>query len=225
MAYQAEYSEYNDMNRFENLDSLETKVVQHLVYSQTKHAQNFWKLLKYGTLNALSQNDVSVSDRLALINNDSGYPTDKRVFLAPFIDDAWDAQCSSAYIFVDKIKPIDHTRAVIYLTVELITHSKVAVINGDGDPLLNPQANPNDSNDQDVVVVPVKNRETVLLKSILAELNGLYIDGVGYLQLNKMNGETGEVSMPLFNSRSFYGHSIKFLVEVSGVSGSGGYGY
>lgn len=225
MAYQAEYSEYNDMNRFENLDSLETKVVQHLVYSQTKHAQNFWKLLKYGTLNALSQDNVSVSDRLALINNDSGYPTDKRVFLAPFIDDAWDAQCSSAYIFVDKIKPIDHTRAVIYLTVELITHSKVAVINGDGDPILNPQANPNDSNDQDVVVVPVKNRETVLLKSILAELNGLYIDGVGYLQLNKMNGETGEVSMPLFNSRSFYGHSIKFLVEVSGVSGSGGYGY
>ena len=229
MRYQAEYSEYNDMNRFENLDSLETKVLQHLVYSNTKHANNFWKLLKYATLDALAQDDVSLADRINLISADCGYPTDKRVFLAPFIDDAWDAQCSSAYIFVDKIKPMDHTRAAVVLTVELVTHAKVAVINGDGDPVLNPQANPNDTNEQEQVIVPIKNRETILVKSVLAELNGLYIDGIGYLQLNKIGSddksELGGVTMPLFSSRSFYGHSIKFVVEISGVSGSGGYGY
>ena len=224
--YQAEYSDYSDMNRFENLDGLETKILEHLLYSQTKHANYFWKLLKYSTLNALSEPDLSLSDRLALVNNDNGFPTDKRVFLAPFVDDAWDTQCSSVYIFTERIKPTDYTRATVVVTVEIVTHSKVAVINGDGDPDLNPQANPNDTDQTGNLIVPIKNRETVLLKSVLAELNGLYLDGIGYLQMNKFDDAiSGEVSMPLFNSRSFYGHTIKFLVEMSGVSSSGGIGF
>ena len=226
MSYQAEYSEYNDFNRFQNLDSIETKILQHLIYSESKHANNFWKLLKYATLNALSEDNLTTAEKLALICNDSGYPTDKRVFLAPFIDDAWDTQCSSVYIFTEKITPVDHTRATVVVTVEIITHSKVAVINGDGDPLLNDQANPNDTNDVGEVIVPIKNRETVLLKSVLAELNGLYLDGIGYLQFNKIKDSVNsEVSMPLFNSRSFYGHTIKFVMELSGVSSSGCIGF
>lgn len=226
MRYQAEYTEYNDMNRFENLDSIETKILQHLLYSETKHAQNFWKLLKYATLNALSEDNVVLEDRLALISQDSGYPTDKRVFLAPFIDDAWDAQCSSVYIFTEKLTPVNNNDTIVGVTVEIITHSKVSVINGDGDPLLNEKANPNDTNADGEIIVPIKNRETVLLKSVLAELNGLYLDGIGYLQFNNFKDKvTGEVSMPLFNSRSFYGHTIKFVMHIAGSSGSGDIGY
>ena len=224
--YQAEYSQYNDMNRFENLDGLETKILEHLLYSQTKHAKTFWKLLKYSTLTALSEEDLSLAERLELVSNDNGYPTDKRVFLAPFVDDAWDSQCSSVYIFTERIKPINHTTATVIATVEIVTHSKVAIINGDGDPDLNPQANPNDTDIYGNLIVPIKNRETVLLKSVLAELNGLYLDGIGYLQMNKFDDSvSGEVSMPLFNSRSFYGHTIKFVVELSGISCCGGVGF
>lgn len=260
--YQAEYSHYSEMNRFENLDSIETKVLQHLIYSNTKHANNFWKLLKYDTLNALSLPNLTYAERLALVSQDSGYPTDKRVFLSPFIDDAWDTQCSSVYIFMERIKPANHLLSTITLTVEAVTHSKVAVINGDGDPILNPNlgpnykidpttgekillpteggqipevygANPNDSTEPAVgesegtVIVPIKNRETVLVKSILAELNGLFLDGIGYLEMDVFDkdGVSGEVSMPLFSSRSFYGHSIKFVIKIAGISDSGGIGY
>ena len=128
MGYKAEYSDYNEMNRFENLDSIEDKILQHLLHHKTKHTNNIWKLLKYATLNALSEADVSLPDRLSLINKDTGYPTDKRVFLSPFVDDAWAVECSSLYIFVDKIKPIDHTRAAIYVTVETVTHSKLLMV-------------------------------------------------------------------------------------------------
>lgn len=236
--YQAEYSTFNEYNRFENLDGIESKVLFHLVNSQTKHAQNMWRLLKYETLDALAQDNVPVKERLKLVSSDNGYPTDKRVFLAPFIDDAWEVQCSSIYVFVDGIKPVDGMRAIVTLTVEIITHSKVSTINGDGDPISNPDvdvdadgavdtygANPNDSDEQGSIVVLMKNRETVLLKSILAELNGLYLDGIGYLVFDKIEKETGEVTMPLFNGRPFYGHKVKFLMEVSGVSDSGGIGY
>ena len=226
MGYKAEYSDYNEMNRFENLDSIEDKILQHLLHHETKHTNNIWKLLKYATLNALSEADVSLPDRLSLINKDTGYPTDKRVFLSPFVDDAWAVECSSLYIFVDKIKPIDHTRAAIYVTVETVTHSKISVINGDGDLDLNPDANPNDSDINNEVIVDIKNRETVLVKSLLAELNGLYLDGIGYLQMNKLeNDVSGDVSMPLFNGRSYYGHRINFVVEMSGISESADWGY
>ena len=226
MGYKAEYSDYNEMNRFENLDSIEDKILQHLLHHETKHTNNIWKLLKYATLNALSEEEVSLSDCLSLINKDTGYPTDKRVFLSPFVDDAWAVECSSLYIFVDKIKPIDHTRAAIYVTVETVTHSKISVINGDGDPDLNPDANPNDSDINNEVIVDIKNRETVLVRSLLAELNGLYLDGIGYLQMNKLdNNVSGDVSMPLFNGRSYYGHRINFVVEMSGISESADWGY
>ena len=226
MGYKAEYSDYNEMNRFENLDSIEDKILQHLLHHKTKHTKNIWKLLKYATLNALSEEEVSLSDCLSLINKDTGYPTDKRVFLSPFVDDAWAVECSSLYIFVDKIKPIDHTRAAIYVTVETVTHSKISVINGDGDSDLNPDANPNDSDINNEVIVDIKNRETVLVKSLLAELNGLYLDGIGYLQMNKLeNDVSGDVSMPLFNGRSYYGHRINFVVEMSGISESADWGY
>ena len=226
MEYKAEYSDYNEMNRFANLDSIEDKILQHLLHHKTKHTKNIWKLLKYATLNALSEEEVSLSDCLSLINKDTGYPTDKRVFLSPFVDDAWAVECSSLYIFVDKIKPIDHTRAAIYVTVETVTHSKISVINGDGDSDLNPDANPNDSDINNEVIVDIKNRETVLVKSLLAELNGLYLDGIGYLQMNKLeNDVSGDVSMPLFNGRSYYGHRINFVVEMSGISESADWGY
>ena len=104
MKYQAEYSEYNDMNRYENLDSIESKILQHLIYSTTKHANNFWKLLKYATLNALSEPDLTIQERLDLVNRDSGYPTDKRVFLSPFIDDAWDVQLLSLWSLLRMLK-------------------------------------------------------------------------------------------------------------------------
>lgn len=235
--YKAEYSDYTLYNRFENLDSIETKVLEHLIYSTSKHANNFWKLLKHNTLNALSLPDVSIEERLELVNNDSGYPDNKRVFLSPFMDDAWEVQCSSVYIFTERIKPIDPMKAVVGITVETVTHSKISIINGDGDPDLNENkvddqgnivqygANPNDTNNQGSIVVPVKNRETVLIKSLLAELNGLYLDGIGYLALAPNSLVPSEVKMPLFNSRSFYGHSLQFIVEVSGVSSSGEYGY
>jgi len=234
-----EFTAYNEMNRFQNLDSIENKIVDCLVNDDNKHAENFWKLLKYSDLTALSHDDLKKEEKLALIYNDNGEPNDKRVFISPFMDDAWKEQCSSVYIFVEKIKPINHLESVVTVTIETVTHTKVAVINGDGDPDLNPNivedgrvtrygANPNDSDVQGSVVVSMKNRETVLVKSILAALNGKYLDGIGYLRFDKVKDASesnSEVTMPLFNSRSFFGHSIKFAMSIAGDSMSGGIGY
>lgn len=242
MSYKEEewgYSPYNDLNRFENLDGIETKIVEHMINSNTKHAELFWKLLKYNDLSALSQNSVSKDERRKLVNNDNGEPTNKRVFFAPYIDDAQEVQCSSVYIYVEKIIPVDQTRAIIGVTIDTITHTKISAISGDGDPDAsdNPeQVNPNETDEQGSIVVPFKSRETVLVKCILAELNGIYLDGIGYLQFNTIknplvtNGTVGAsagnscVEMPYFH-KSVYGHRIRFQVEFSGISDNPNIGY
>lgn len=111
------------------------------------------------------------------------------------------------------------------VTVETVVHSKICAIAGDGDPDLNPQANPNDSDEQGNIVVAYKNRATVLLKSILAELNGLYLDGIGYLQFNSKDGLRGRTQMPLWINHNYYGHKTTFSMALSGFSGSSKVGY
>lgn len=148
----------------------------------------------------------------------NGQSTDKRVFIQPFVDDAWSEQCSSIYVFVDNIRPTSHLESVVGVTVEIIVHSKISVISGDGDEILNPEANPNDSDRQGNIVVAWKNRATVLLKSILAELNGFYVDGVGELTLDQNVTPDSKVELNLWNHRSFYGYTVKFNTKLAGVS-------
>lgn len=226
MDYQAVYSDLNEFNRFPNLDGIEAKIVMHLVNSKSKHADILWKILKYDSdIYALSKPSVSKQERMALVCNNNGEPTGKRVFFAPFVDDAWQEQCSSLYIYVENIVPVDHLKATVGITVETVVHSKISAINGDGDQILNSQANPNDSTVDGDLIVTFKNRATVLLKCILAELNGLYLDGIGYLQFNQKLSLKGKTEMPLWNNRSFYGHSTHFAMEMAGVSESSSVGF
>lgn len=233
-AYKGVYSDYNEFNRFENLDGIEAKIIGHLVCSKTKHADIIWKLLKHDTATALSEPTVSHEDRESLIFRNDGEPTSKRVFVGPWTNNAWTQQCSSLYVYVDRITPVNHMTSVIEVVVETITHTKLTYINGDGDAESSEhpeRVNPNDSNSEGSIVVPFKNRETVLVKSVIAELNGLFIDGIGYLQINTpMNmGNVGGRNSPTIDNisarDSYYGHTIHFNVEFSGISDNPNIGY
>ena len=224
--YKGTYSEFNAVNRLQNLDGIEWKIVDHLIHSQNKHADNIWKILKYDSdIYALSKESVKETERRKLVCTNNGEPTTKRLFIQPFVDDAWSEQCSSVYVYVDEVRPTDQTRANVIVTVEAIVHAKTSVIAGDGDQLTNPQANPNDSDEQGNIVVTMKNRATVLLKSIVAELNGLFLDGIGYLIIDPtLDKKTGAV-LSLWNNRSYYGYSIKFAVKMSGFSDNANIGF
>ena len=227
--YQGSYSEFNAVNRVQNLDGIEWKIIDHLIHSTTKHADLFWKILKYDSdIYALSKPSVSEQERRELVCTNNGNQTGKRLFLQPFVDDAWSEQCSSVYIYVERLSPIDQTRANIIVTVEAVVHAKISVVAGDGDQAINPKANPNDSDkpgEQGNIVVTMKNRATVLLKSIIAELNSLYLDGIGYFIIDKnLDSETG-AKMSLWNRRSYYGYTIKFGTVMSGVSDDANIGF
>lgn len=224
--YQGTYSDFNSVLRLQNVDGIEWKIADHLIHSQTKHADNFWKILAYDSdIYALSKEPIQENQRRNLVWTNNGEMTTKRLFLQPFVDDAWSEQCSSVYVYVDQIKSIDQTRANVIVTVEVIVHTKTSVIAGDGDKILNPKANPNDSDEQGNIVVTMKNRATVLLKSIVAELNGLFLDGIGYLLIDpRLDSETG-AKLSLWNRRSYYGYSIKFATAMAGISDNADIGF
>ena len=221
--YKGQYSE-NACNRFENLEGIEGKILNHFLFSDTRHAQNLWKILKHNVPGALNQEDLKPAEKINLVfvNDEEGDFTEKRFFMQPFVDDAWSKQCSSVYVYVDEGHPSDYTRANVIVTVEVVVHSRIGLLEGnpeDGDEAKkSSQYNPNDFNKQGDIVVAKKSRATVLLKSIIAELNGLYLDGIGYLFIDpKLDSSTG-FKLSLWNSRSFYGYTIKFAVKMGNVS-------
>ena len=227
-----EYSEYSQYNRFPNLDGIEAKIAEHLLTSNTKYANAIWKLLKYSTKDALMKPDLTQKERKELIDgfqkkSDQSQITNTRVFLGPFVDDAWTEQCSSIYIFVDEVVPTKAQESNVCVSIETVTHSKINTIYGDADLICNPEnTNINDYyyTDMENPTVQLKSRTTVLLKCILAELNGLYIDGIGYLSFDSHRigeGSTekrSKAELSLFNNRSFFGHSIRFNMFISGIS-------
>ena len=129
-------------------------------------------------------------------------------------------------LYIGEIVPMNAMESAVSLVVELATHNHINLVSGEADFVAHPDiTNPNDyyySNDIDPVV-QYKSRESVLLKCVLAELNGLYIDGVGYTQFNTLKSTTdGQVkitpkaSMSIYDRRSFFGHKVQFLIPMSG---------
>ena len=222
-------TKYLAANRLSNLDGIESKIITHLIDSQTHYAEDIWRLLKYADEGALSKPALTRDQKEELVfSGDNGAPDATkaaRVFLAPFVDDAWQEQGSSLYIYVSEVVPIDRNRAEVMVNIEAIVHSQTSVVRGNGDPYLNPDANPNDSDSEGNLVVALKNRATALVKDVVAELNGIYLDGIGYLFMQPLKQLKGGVKKLLWNSRSFYGHCVSFVMEMSGVSDNPSVGY
>ena len=225
MGHVLNYDTARDYNRLENLDSLEYKLISHLIYSKSSHADKIWKILKYDEVDALSKESVSIQDRVALVSADSGVEAGKRVFLAPFTDDAFTEQCSHIHFYIEGLYPTDHLTAKVVVGIETIVHSKISVIAAESDE--DPTANPNDYTDKDKEerIVLYKNRATVLLKHVLAEFNGLIIDGIGNLQFNRQTSSYSSSTYGLWNNRAYYGHLTKMAVQMAGVSDNSSQGY
>ena len=216
---QYKYSPYNAVNRFANLDSVEWKIVNKLVYSPSPVAEEIWKLLYYDTPEASYSPALTTQQKLDLISMDgNGLTTTKKIYIAPFTSDAFEKQASFICIYLAGMKFTNAQVAIAEIAIETVVHAKIQNINGDGNLKQNPNANPNDSTASGQLVVLQKNRATVLARDVMAILNGLYIDGIGYLMLDQTIEAKCVSEQSLFNNKFFFGHRTYFAVRMSGVS-------
>ena len=225
----------NAYNRFTNLDNVEWNIIWHLVNSETKFADMIWKILKYDTEDCLLRDSVSRQDRINLIYTNNGDASVKRVFMTPYIDDAWDVQSSHLHVYVDTLTPRDHLASVLDVTFETIVHNKISNIIADGadgekfgvegGECNLGKTNPVEFDENGQPWCTYKSRATVFLKSVLAEFNGTCVNGVGTLQFNSKLSPYSKAENYLWNGRKFYGHITTMSTILSGVSDNNGVGY
>lgn len=214
----------NAFNRFVNLDNIEWNIVNHLLHSESKYAEYLWKILKYDTEDCLSKPNLTIDQKKDLIYTNNGDASIKRVFLSPYIDDAWVVQSSHLHIYVGPIIPKNHITSTVNIMVETITHNKISNIYGDAD-FANLDTNPSEIDSNGEPTVPLKSRASVMLKCMLAELNGLFVNGVGVLQVNTELSPYCGVKEYVWNNRKFYGHRTVFATLLSGESVDSRCGY
>lgn len=201
-------------NRFVNLDSIEDRIINYLINSETKNAKRIWKLLKYGTIDALNQKDLTKKERSKLIYRGEDEQTDKRIFMQSYLDDAFTVQCSLLKIYVDSVVPINHLVANVNIGIDIMSHSKVQIVYNDA---MDDIENPDLYREVESQIV-YKNRNTLLLKCILAELNGANIEGVGQLQFNQKASVFNQSRSGIFDNKMYNGSKTIFVTAMSGVS-------
>lgn len=205
-------------NRFTNLDVLCWKLIFHLVKSQTKQADIIWKILAYPTQDCLFKPSLTEGERWNLVFTENGEETDSRVFLSPFTDDGFTVQCSMVRFYISRLEPKNELTSTVDVCIETISHSKISLISSNAS-IDNPNTNPSELNSEGEQVVYYKNRGETLLRNILAEFNGLFIDGgIGTLSFNIQKSNESRSIQSLWNSRSFCGYKTIFSSLITGIS-------
>ena len=201
-------------NRFVNLDSIEDRIINFLINSTTHNAERIWKLLKYGTLDALTKNNLTKKEKSELIYRGEDEQTNKRVFMQSYLDDAFSTQCSLLKIYIDSVVPINHLTAIVNVGIDIMSHSKTQIVYNDSmDDIENPEIYR--EIEQQIVY---KNRNTLLLKCILAELNGADIEGIGQFQFNQKQSVFDQSRSGIFDNKMYNGSKTIFSTQMSGVS-------
>ena len=178
---------------------------------------------------------AEIKKRWDMVYTGADEASDKKVFLFPFVDDAWKERSARLDIYVDDILPKDQVVSTVLIGIDIIVHNKINNITNlsmednpaevqvlydkDGKPL---------EEDGEVVSIPItitKSRVTTMLKSVLAELNGAFVAGVGLMQANQtMSPKCGAKRM-VWNNRDYIGHQVVFGSLMSGVSTVPGVGF
>ena len=201
-------------NRFVNLDSIEDRIINFLINSKTKNAERIWKLLKYGTIDALNNDNLTRKEKSDLIYRGEAEQTNKRVFMQSYLDDAFTVQCSLLKIYIDSVVPINHLISNVNIGIDIMSHSKTQIVYNDAmDDIENP-----DTYREIESQIVYKNRNSLLLKCILAELNGANIEGIGQMQFNQKASVFNQSRSGIFDNKMYNGSKTIFVVPMSGVS-------
>lgn len=198
-----------DFNLFSNLDSVEYRIINYIKESDTPEANRIWKLLKYSDPKALFKENLTQEDKAKLIYFDEDQNS-KRVFGFNFQEDLFDETCSLIKVYVDSIVPTNHLLSLVNVGFEILSHDKISNVYNDLSDVYE-DGRPVEEN------IPVKSRNTVILRSLLALLNGAHIEGVGKMQFDKTMSDACRVISDLDNRKNYYGYRLIMSSQMSGV--------
>lgn len=200
-------------NRFYNLDSIEERLINFLIKSEGVDAQRIWKLLKYNSMDALSKKDLTRKEKAQLIDDGNGDQSGFRIFKQNFLEDAFVEEASLLKFYIDSIIPVSHLVSTVNVGIDIMTHNKMQLVYNDSfDEIENePLYREIEKN------IITKNRNTMLLKCLLSELNGKYVEGVGQFQFNQQLCYYSQARGGIYNNKNYSGIKLLIACQMSGV--------
>lgn len=189
-------------NDYKEMPQIPYKVIATLLTEESESAENFWKLLKYADVDALSKPNLSYDEKLDLVWKGDSIEQNYNVFLKPLVgsslDDA-EAQ-TQLRIFRYTTMPITRFEAVMTIEADFITNEKTCLVYQDG----------------------LLCERTDLMESLFLDImNGRDIEiGSGVVMFDRELSRSCNSQLNIGNSKSFYGRSLVMALEfISGESG------
>lgn len=180
---------FNAYNKFKSYKDLSYKIITALINDN----EDIWKMLKYDTTDALSQPNLTLAEKGALIYSGEEDATLFRVFRDEFTDDAFDKRVSQLRIFPSTTIPENHLVAIQDVVIQIVIHTKI--------------------NTMDDYLT----RMDTFIENILGTLNGSDIGTVGTLYFDRSRGRNDVIrrGAGIGNNKNFLGAMITMSVNLA----------
>ena len=189
-------------NNYKEMPQLPYKVIATLLTEESQSAEDFWKLLKYADVEALSKPNLTYEEKVALIWRGDSIEQNYNVFLKPLVGSSMDdAEAQTQLrVFRYTTQPVTRFEAVMTIEADFITNGKTCLVYQDG----------------------LLCERTDLMESLFLDvMNGRDIEiGSGVVMFDRELSRSCNSQLNIGNSKSFYGRSLVMALEfISGESG------
>ena len=189
-------------NNYKEMPQLPYKVIATLLTEESQSAEDFWKLLKYADVEALSKPNLTYEEKVALIWRGDSIEQNYNVFLKPLVGSSMDdAEAQTQLrVFRYTTQPVTRFEAVMTIEADFITNEKTCLVYQDG----------------------LLCERTDLMESLFLDvMNGRDIEiGSGVVMFDRELSRSCNSQLNIGNSTSFYGRSLVMALEfISGESG------
>lgn len=186
-------------NRFRNMPYIPYNIMIYL--ANEPKAENLFKILKYPTMDCLSQLNLTLEEKMSMIWLDSPQQQDFYIFFTPKVENMEASAKTYIKLYNVEIVPTDVHKAIVCYEFDLQMKGKIDVINV-----------PTEYGD-----IPC-NRVEVMQQIILECLNGADVKSVGGLQFSNQLSRLCRGRNDLSNNKDTVGSSLIMAVMVVDIS-------
>ena len=189
-------------NNFEEMPEFPYRIIEVLLQDKSQEVENFWKLLKYTDQNALKNDNLTFSEKKALIWTGDSIEQNYNIFLKPLIGSSLDTAEAQTQLRLYRYNtvPTNQHEAIICFEADFITNEKTSLVRRNG---------------------LLCERTDVMESLFLSIMNGRDIKiGSGIFIFDRTLSRSCNSQLNISNSKSFYGRSLIMALRfVSSDSG------
>lgn len=180
-------------NQLTTMPYIPYEIISNLAKSEK--AEDLWKLLKYNTYDALSKPNLSLSEKMDLLCKNNADQNEYSVFLTRLIENEQIEERTILKIYKVNTVPIDAYKSTCLYAFDILTGAKATSVEYNGYPC---------------------SRLDVAEAIIIQALNGVDVNGVGFMQFNRDLHRSCGSTFGYGNNTNYVGTQLIMGVNVSG---------